>query len=99
MPFRWNPKPLVEERLFISTTVMKPLLKGGGVGTLSWNTGSTIGYLVPPDKSEVVLSYTITHRDDSSEEIEQAYTTNGYIQALRRLDSTSISAHRVANDA
>ena len=50
---------------------MKPLLKRRGVGTLSWNTGSTIGYLVPSDKSEVVLNYTITHRDDSSEGIEQ----------------------------
>ena len=71
MSYRWDSKPLVDERLFISTTVMKSLLKSGGVGTLGWNTGSTIGYRVPPDRSEVVLNYTITHRDDSSEDIEQ----------------------------
>ncbi len=71
MPYRWNPKPLVEERLFISTTVMKPLLKSGGAGTLSWNTGSTIGYFIPLDRSEVILNYTITHRDDSSEDVKQ----------------------------
>ena len=71
MPYRWNPKPLVEERFFISTTAMKPLLKSGGAGILKWNTGSTIGYRVLSDRSKVVLNYTITHGDDSSEDIEQ----------------------------
>lgn len=37
---------------------------------LSLNTGNTIGYHVSRDNSEVVLSYTITHRDGSPEEVK-----------------------------
>jgi|GEM_PF-3404283 len=50
---------------------MEPILKSGGVGTLSWNIGSNIGYPVPPDMSEVLPSYTVMHRGDNSEDVKQ----------------------------